>query len=123
MYRKGYRMMTVTDEIYQLLSGVDHNYSATLSEVIIPFPGYHIGCCHRCEQKFNKSPPQIPAAAAINNITVPLTPDVINLLSAMEVRMISRVTPFLKIFTLQRGREQLGIRGSVINFAQNIEEL
>ena len=69
--------------------------------------------CTRCISSLKKR--DIPGNALDNNMRVSEVPKELQGLNSLEERLISRVTPFMKLVVLPRGRQR-AIRGQVINF-------
>ena len=69
--------------------------------------------CTRCISSLKER--DIPGNALDNNMRVSEVPKELQGLNSLEERLISRVTPFMKLVVLPRGRQR-AIRGQVINF-------
>lgn len=80
-----------------------------------------IDCCNRCANKLSRN--QCPSNAFWNNMTVAPIPPEIECLSEMELRLISRIKPFIKVVRLGGRYGQQGFKGQAILFAQQVEEI
>lgn len=80
-----------------------------------------IDCCNRCATKLQKN--QCPSNAYWNNMIVASMPPEIECLSEMEIRLISRIKPFIKIVRLGGRFGQQGFKGQAVLFAQQVEEI
>ena len=69
--------------------------------------------CNRCLSSLKSK--KIPGTALNNNMRVSEVPKELRGLNSLEERLISRVTPFMKLVVLPRGHQR-AIRGQVINF-------
>lgn len=78
-------------------------------------------CCNRCAVKILKR--TTPSTAYWNNLTVPSIPTKLQILSEVELRLISRVTPFMKVVRLGGTFGQKGFKGQAVLFAQQVEEV
>ena len=69
--------------------------------------------CNRCLSSLKRK--KIPGTALNNSMRVSEVPKELRGLNSLEERLISRVTPFMKLVVLPRGHQR-AIRGQVINF-------
>lgn len=107
--------------MHDLLAAVPNKYDPLVKVHLLPLVLEIIDCCWRCHDNLKKG--KVPAAALLNNMFVPASPEVIIKLSDVESRCVSRAKAFLKIYKLGRGRGQSALRGQVIHFAQSVEEV
>lgn len=96
------------------------NVSASLTVLPSDAP-QRITCCCRCASKIAKN--QCPSNAFWNNMTVPPIPEELACLSEIELRLISRIKPFIKVLRLGGRYGQQGFKGQAILFAQQVEEV
>ena len=67
----------------------------------------------RCQSPLNRK--KIPSCALVNNMHISEVPKELQGLNSLKERLISRITPFMKLVVLPRGHQR-EIRGQVINF-------
>ena len=84
-------------------------------------PAEHVSLCHRCFGHNAKG--KITNQAKWHVMTCDSVPEELEVLSDVEITLISQIRPFMKIFHLSGGRGQFGIKGGVIHFPQSVEEL
>ncbi|OXA59601.1 hypothetical protein Fcan01_06059 [Folsomia candida] len=118
--------LVITPQQEQYLKNINQVADGSVSFVTVfgtpkGLVGSQIDCCKRCYDNIRRN--QVPAAARVNNMHVPRSPDVITTLTDVEARMISRAKAFLKIHKLSKGRGQSVLHGQVIHFAQSVEEV
>lgn len=77
--------------------------------------------CFRCANLIKKS--KVPTQAYWNAMFLDDIPEVIQNLSDMEERLLSRIIPFVKIVKLGGRFGQSGFRGQAVLFAQDLEEI
>lgn len=66
---------------------------------------------------------KLPPNAFWNNMTVSTIPAELECLSEMEIRLISRIEPFLKVVRLGCRFGQQGFKGQAVLFSQQLEEI
>ncbi|WAR11596.1 PIF1-like protein, partial [Mya arenaria] len=76
--------------------------------------------CLTCRSYLKKQ--RLPLQAQANNLEVPAAPPVLSELSSLEVRLLCKRYPFMKLVALPKGR-QSGIKGSVVNVPVNCEQV
>ena len=80
-----------------------------------------LSTCKRC--KVHLSNKKIPSQANANNMKLhPVPPELADLTQA-EVRLISQVKVYMKMFILSRGKGQRACRGIVVHFPQDVTEV
>jgi len=122
-YPKGITFIVISEKIAQLFCNFQHDYEDTIAEQFIPRVGDKINVCWSCKSHLLGKYPKIPAIAKINNMVAPETPAIIQDLTDIELRLLSRVKIFMKIFKLGGGNGQFALNGSAIHFAQCVEEI
>ncbi|KAF9412290.1 hypothetical protein HW555_009181, partial [Spodoptera exigua] len=98
---------------------------ASLPENILPneLIAQHdvISACHRCVGILRKS--RTPTQAYWNNMSLDEIPPEIASLSDVEVRLLSRIIPFVKMVKLGGRFGQHGFHGQAVLFGQDVEEI
>ena len=80
-----------------------------------------IVCCNRCANYISKN--KTPSMAFWNNMSVVPIPTELQCLNEMEIRLVSRIRPFIKVVRLGGKFGQEGFKGQAILFAQQVEEV
>ena len=122
-YPKGVSIIEVTEKVAQLFLNFHHDYEDSVAEQLIPEVSDKIIVCWSCKSNISGKYPKVPAIAKINNMIAPETPTIIEELTDIELRLLSRVKIFMKIFKLGKGHGQYALIGSAIHFAQCVEEI
>ena len=74
--------------------------------------------CRNCH--FNLKRKKMPSQAKCNGLSLCKIPDELKHLNPLEVRLISRRIPFMKLVSLPRGK-QLGIQGPAVNVPTDLD--
>lgn len=77
--------------------------------------------CNRCYSNLQRH--KIPAKAKINLLTLRPISKEIEILTVPEIRLICQVKAFMKIILLCKGRGQKSMKGLVIHFPQQVDEV
>ena len=72
----------------------------------------NIWICSTCHRKLKQG--KIPAQSKINNLDLDPVPDELSELNSIEIRLVSKRIPFMKMVALPRGR-QTAIHGPAVN--------
>lgn len=105
--------LILTDSIKNLFYSFDKEYE---------FPSSNkMTVCARCKRNLDKG--KMPPKAKVNSLQLSPVPLQISCLTAAEVRLISQVKVFMKIFLLCKGRGQKAMKGLVVHFPQQIQEV
>lgn len=78
--------------------------------------------CHRCNKVMTRTK-KIPAQSFWNKLDPGKIPDVLSNLTSMEVRMIQRMIPFMKIVKFKGFFGQYGMHGQAVLFARDVCEV
>lgn len=79
--------------------------------------------CHRCNSKMTSKKPTMPPRAYWNDLQLEDIPVEISRLNEVERRLLSRITPFMRIIKLNGSFGQYALRGQSIHFALDIFEV
>jgi hypothetical protein len=77
--------------------------------------------CSRCAGIMAKG--KVPSQSLMKNLTLPPIPKSISDLTTTELRLISQVRPYLKIYLLNKGRSQRASKGLAVHFPMQIDEI
>ena len=80
-----------------------------------------IRTCSRCKTHLDKK--RIPSQALANNMKLHVPPSQLMDLTQPEIRLVSQVKVYMKMFILSKGRGQKACREIVIHFPQDITEV
>ena len=87
MYEVSIRHVIFTDVQQKLLNDIGFHFDITKRHY----------ACHKCLTPLNKRNSKIPAQALYNNLICTKVPDEISTLTKVEVDLIRRINPFMKI--------------------------
>ena len=76
--------------------------------------------CHQCDKSLKNN--QIPVICSVNGMHLETVPDQLKDLSSLELQLISKVLPFMKIVPLYTGAQK-GIRGQVVLVPSDISKV
>ena len=76
--------------------------------------------CHQCDTSLKKD--QVPVLCGVNGLLLETVPDQLKDLSSLELQLISKVLPFMKIVPLYTGAQK-GIRGHVVLVPSDISRV
>ena len=76
--------------------------------------------CHQCDTSLKKD--QVPVLCGVNGLLLETVPDQLKDLSSLELQLISKVLPFMKIVPLYTGAQK-GIRGQVVLVPSDISKV
>lgn len=76
--------------------------------------------CRRCKDNLKRG--NVPSTYHLNKMTPPQPGKYLAQLNDIELRFISQVKPFKRIYKLQKNRGQFGLKGSCVHFPQSIED-
>lgn len=95
------------------------NFIVTANITVIPVNSTEsIICCDRRTKKIEKN--QCSSNAFWNNMTVSPIREELASLSEIELKLISRIKPFVKVLSLGGRYGQQGFKGQAVLFAQQI---
>lgn len=80
-----------------------------------------ISACHRCVRTLRRS--RTPTQAYWNSMSLDEIPPEIATLSDVEVRLLSRIIPFVKMVKLSGRFGQHGFHGQAVLFGQDVDEI
>ena len=80
----------------------------------------NIWICTTCHRKLKQG--KIPAQSKINNLDLDAVPDELSELNSIEIRLVSKRIPFMKMVALPRGR-QTAIHGPAVNIPTNLDTI
>ena len=80
----------------------------------------NIWICTTCHRKLKQG--KIPAQSKINNLDLDVVPDELSELNSIEIRLLSKRIPFMKMVALPRGR-QTAIHGPAVNIPTNLDTI
>ena len=80
----------------------------------------NIWICTTCHRKLKQG--KIPAQSKINNLDLDVVPDELSELNSIEIRLVSKRIPFMKMVALPRGR-QTAIHGPAVNIPTNLDTI
>ena len=80
----------------------------------------NIWICTTCHRKLKQG--KIPAQSKINNLDLDPVPDELSELNSIEIRLVSKRIPFMKMVALPRGR-QTAIHGPAVNIPTNLDTI
>ena len=79
-----------------------------------------IWICTTCHRKLKQG--KIPAQCKVNNLDLDVVPDELSKLNSIEIRLVSKRIPFMKMVALPRGR-QTAIHGPAVNIPTNLDTI
>ena len=79
--------------------------------------------CHRCKHHLNSKNRMYPPKSFWNNLEPGVIPREIAILTQVEVRLLARIIPFLKIIKFDGVFGQYGFKGQAVLFGQDIFEV
>ena len=79
-----------------------------------------IWICTTCHRKLKQG--KIPAQCKVNNLDLDVVPDELSKLNSIEIRLLSKRIPFMKMVALPRGR-QTAIHGPAVNIPTNLDTI
>lgn len=111
LYPRRVRNFTITEAVKSkfLLLGSSFELNSILS------------VCDRCHSHLSSG--KVSPQALANKMELSPIPPEISRLSATEIRLISQVNSFMKLFLLCNGAGQKAMKGMVIHFPQNVDEV
>ena len=114
------------DKLIYPRNSVKYTVTPKLSELLSTYgyqliPGTVIHVCSRCKENMKRD--RLSPQARWNNLELRPIPTEISILSEAEVRLISQVKIFMKIYHLCKGRGQPAMKGLVIHFPQKVNEV
>ena len=65
---------------------------------------------------------KVPAQCKVNNLDLDVVPDELSKLNSIEIRLVSKRIPFMKMVALPRGR-QTAIHGPAVNIPTNLDTI
>ena len=80
----------------------------------------NIWICTTCHRRLKQG--KIPAQSKINNLDLDAFPDELSELNSIEIRLVSKRIPFMKMVALPRGR-QTAIHGPAVNIPTNFDTI
>lgn len=95
-------------------TAIPDNYKDEMPEKVI--------LCHRCKNVLSCTK-KVPAQSFWNSLYPGDIPDELKSLTSMEVRMIQRMIPFMKIVKYQGRFGQYGLQGQAVLFARDVTEV
>src|SRR6202000_2564924 len=105
------RNLKITNEIRAAFHKVDREYQLPDTLVV----------CMRCYNNLARN--KVPPKAKINLLELPPLPKQIADLSPAEARLIAQVKAYMKVYLLCNGRGQKAMKGLVIHFPQQVDEV
>ena len=106
------KVITLSQHHVDLLRTVDPCFHTHLKTVTL--------CC-RCDRNLLRN--KVPAKAKINKMALPPVPEEIKCLSTAEVRLITQVKAYIKVYLLCNGRGQKASKGMVVHFPTEVTEV
>jgi hypothetical protein len=103
--------LVVTSQAQTAMQLVGHNETL----------GIRLRLCDRCHSNMSRG--RLSPQSKHNNMQLEPIPLEIAALSVSEIRLISQVKVFMKIFHLSKGRGQPALKGLVIHFPQKVNEV
>jgi hypothetical protein len=79
--------------------------------------------CHRCKTHLSSKKQTFPSKAYWNNLDPGKIPDELAVCTQVELRLLSRIIPFIKIIKLDGFFGQYSFKGQAILFAQDVFEV
>ncbi len=110
--RRCVRNYTFTQYIINQMRKIDFNDFEVGSKVLM---------CQRCADTFTRR--KIPTMIYMNKMEMDEIPECIAKLTEVELRLISQVKLFMKIYHLCKGRGQQAIKGSCLHFPQSVDQI
>ena len=113
-YHSQIKAMKLMEKHYHLLNRYEM-YNFKIGEKIF--------LCTRCYNSLCLPIPKLPVQSLANKMTVAKIPDCIKLLDTLELALLARMTPYIKLFRLPGKFGQHGSKGQCIHFAACVEEV
>jgi Helitron helicase-like domain at N-terminus/Herpesvirus tegument protein, N-terminal conserved region len=102
----------IIDKYEQVLKTADPFFVSNQPEWIL---------CHRCDNHLSVG--KIPCKGIVNKMYLPPVPEEMKCLSSAEVRLISQVRAYIKIYLLSNGRGQKANKGMVVHFPTEVSHV
>ena len=96
------------------------NQSFLQSIIKSPSPEHHLWICHQCSTCLKKN--QMPSLCTANSLSLEVIPKELRHLTSLELQLISKILPFMKIVAKPTGA-QTGIRGQVVLVPADISKV
>ena len=116
MYRES--VVKYEEKKYEKLS--HKQIGAALQKYLYKSTDGNIWICTTCHRKLKQG--KIPAQSKINNLDLDVVPDELSKLNSIEIRLLSKRIPFMKMVALPRGR-QTAIHGPAVNIPTNLDTI
>ena len=89
----------------------EHNYVSADEKVWI---------CLNCDISLKKG--KVPGQAKVNNLVLKSVPEELSCLNSMEIMLISKRIPFMKLVSLPKGK-QIAIHGPAVNVPTSLDTI